>query len=490
MIITNWLHRTLSRLRIHFPPDPEKTHRTADLQAVFNLLTALMAFLFILTALWSVAAGVLQSGRLVRELETLYPPPGHGWFNANASWIAPLTGMVVYPLKAFAVVLLIGLASSTAGGLLGFLFGLPRQSGARASDGSARTDITSPTATSSPPSRRDYELSGHLTEVADWLTKIIVGIGLVEARAIYTAFSGLTGAISSELFGGRVGSSLVVPAVMVASAMLGFFFAYLLAQLFLSSMVAEAANALETAARTVTAVRGEFEQYARNLRPGGTSGSGIPTAEQRRLAERMRNVPLEQVTSTEDKLTWARARVASNDYVEAAKAYNQVWSALSSPYDLFEAALTLVKAGTPEDAVDPLQKAIANVPSNPPLQEHKRIVFSFVWHMLSEPGGYKALLPLFERNAKILTDDPDGRLHIVYAFAQVQDCNEKVKDQPDTEKKTMEEEKWKAISGNLNEGIKRGGNYDMVRGFAANIDGTLRVELILGRMRELASQRN
>lgn len=89
-----------------------------------------------------------------------------------------------------------------------------------------------------PPGRRGWQSSTNLTEISDWLTKIIVGVGLVEAKAIYDRLSQLSGSLGGMLFDGAAGSRLIIPAVIIAGALLGFLYAYLFTQLRVAQLVA------------------------------------------------------------------------------------------------------------------------------------------------------------------------------------------------------------------------------------------------------------
>jgi hypothetical protein len=70
------------------------------------------------------------------------------------------------------------------------------------------------------------------------LTKIIVGVGLVEAKAIYERLSQLSGGLGAMLFDGAAGSLLVIPAVIITGALLGFLYAYLFTQLVVAEPLA------------------------------------------------------------------------------------------------------------------------------------------------------------------------------------------------------------------------------------------------------------
>jgi hypothetical protein len=65
-----------------------------------------------------------------------------------------------------------------------------------------------------------------LEQVSDWLTKIIVGISLVEIGRIVPAVAKLAGILKAPL-GGQPSSAAFGLGVIIASALTGFFFFYL-----------------------------------------------------------------------------------------------------------------------------------------------------------------------------------------------------------------------------------------------------------------------
>src|SRR5216684_1230684 len=81
------------------------------------------------------------------------------------------------PWKSSAIGLLIAGAALAAGVLIGFLFGIPRtqQKEGQKSD---------PTIGSQPGVADGYGVNTNLEQISDWLTKIIVGVGLVQLTVI------------------------------------------------------------------------------------------------------------------------------------------------------------------------------------------------------------------------------------------------------------------------------------------------------------------
>jgi hypothetical protein len=102
------------------------------------------------------------------------------------------------------------------------------------------------------------------------LTKIIVGVGLVEAKAIFERLSWLSQSLGGMLFDGAVGSRLVIPSVIIAGALVGFLYAYLFTQLVIAGLVARTDAALsvtyqEIVPRALQDRKEAFSDYIQGL---------------------------------------------------------------------------------------------------------------------------------------------------------------------------------------------------------------------------------
>jgi hypothetical protein len=111
---------------------------------------------------------------------------------------------------AWATANMIAGASFLLGGLVGFLFGIPRA-------------IQSSTA---PMDATKYQANTNLEQVSDWLTKIIVGVGLVEIGRIIPGLARLADSMKAPL-GGQASSAAFGLALTIANILLGFFLFYL-----------------------------------------------------------------------------------------------------------------------------------------------------------------------------------------------------------------------------------------------------------------------
>lgn len=171
---------------------------------------------------------------------------------------APVQGDVVFGSAVVA-----GAAVAAVSGLLGFLFGVPRAFGGASrnrqasqgppeANGKDGNDDPSSTEAAGSPGRnggdassdkgRDSWINDNLSEVSDWLTKIVVGVGLVQFTEI-VAWLGQIGRGLGE------GAGLTAPlatsfgvTVILLNFGIGFFVAYIFVRTHLTTLFAAAYN--------------------------------------------------------------------------------------------------------------------------------------------------------------------------------------------------------------------------------------------------------
>jgi len=163
--------------------------------------------------------GSKRTRGLSQEPPSIVPYLAFSWL-----WIIPcicvfgILIILIYALQlpsgvrwgAFGVCVVIGSSAFLIGGLVGFLFGIPRT-------------VTSSTRANGA---MQYRGNTNLEQVSDWLTKIIVGISLVEIGRVVPALAKLAQILKAPL-GGQPSSAAFGVGVVIASALTGFFFFYL-----------------------------------------------------------------------------------------------------------------------------------------------------------------------------------------------------------------------------------------------------------------------
>lgn len=174
-----------------------------------------------------------------------------------AGLLAVLSGALFPPYYHAVPALLWSLGFCVSGMLLGFLFGIPRSlpSGTvnmppaeersngkrRSGDEPAAMEATagaSNTIFLGTPS--PMEINSNLVEVSDWLTKIIVGVGLIELKSLPATAQGVAAFIAPSLAIDPDTAKAVVGGVMLFFSVHGFLIGYLLTRIYLSIMIKRA----------------------------------------------------------------------------------------------------------------------------------------------------------------------------------------------------------------------------------------------------------
>lgn len=149
-------------------------------------------------------------------------------------------------------------AASVVGTLLGFLFAIPRalpKDQREATGAEATTKGVAGSATKAQKST--LGVNTNLEEISDWLTKIIVGMGLVNLEKIPAQLKGL-GAYFGQSFGDLPGRESLALALLLLFSISGFLMGYLLTRLYLAGAFSRALSPGEVLERVV-AMRGNAD---------------------------------------------------------------------------------------------------------------------------------------------------------------------------------------------------------------------------------------
>ena len=148
---------------------------------------------------------------------------------------------------------LLSLAFGGIGGIVGFLFGIPRRMAQPARPPAKDKDAENSSVTSSQTSVSD--VSTNLEQVSDWLTKIILGAGLTQLTKLPNSIKNL-GDYLAVGFDGRPFFPIVI---VIGSVVFGFFAGYLMTQLFLIKALIDAERA-QTAVDVAITAATNFER--------------------------------------------------------------------------------------------------------------------------------------------------------------------------------------------------------------------------------------
>jgi hypothetical protein len=140
-------------------------------------------------------------------------------------------------MSSLGVVTIVAGASVLIGGLLGFLFGIPRTLQHDYSSSPAEDPAGQPSARETQSV--DYRANTNLEQISDWLTKILVGVGLTQITVIPAKLDHVAESIAAGLDGSR-GSMIFAEGEILFFAICGFLFGYLWTRLFLAGAFRQA----------------------------------------------------------------------------------------------------------------------------------------------------------------------------------------------------------------------------------------------------------
>ena len=154
------------------------------------------------------------------------------WLPSLAALPLPLAALLALLVYAWgdwdvlAVAALVAAGAFVGGGLFGFLFGIPRS-------------LAQPVEDPKDTSAGRYQPNTNLEQISDWLTKILVGVGLVQ----FTTLAGHAGDLVSFLgpsFGGDPYGETFAGGTLVVFGVSGFLAFYLVTRMYLPRAFAHA----------------------------------------------------------------------------------------------------------------------------------------------------------------------------------------------------------------------------------------------------------
>lgn len=196
---------------------------------------------------------------------------GEDW--SASLFLALVAGAVVVlinglngPAGALTAGLCLSGASLMVGVLLGFLFGIPHA--AEAGGTNAQEGHPAPIPAKSGG---QYRPNTNLEQVSDWLTKILVGVGLTQLYKARTLLNEAGSYLGPALGGAGTGAAIAV-SILLYFSILGFLAAWLWTRIYLAGQLtrADLAQAIEE----VTRVQGDRDANALSLVTQYLSGAG------------------------------------------------------------------------------------------------------------------------------------------------------------------------------------------------------------------------
>ena len=200
--------------------------------------------------------------------------------------------------------LLMFFAAFLAGGTFGFIFGIPRTSTSDQADG--RSGERKP----------QQVVNTNLEQISDWLTKALVGAGLVELQSIGAQTFKLAGVLASAFPAMEPGSGRgAALCLIVLGSAGGFLYTYIETRTFLAILFARSSEIEQSRlkARIINAAPQDIS------RPGVQINEGV-----KELAAKLVQRPFSSLATAEERMAWAKAQFWQRNFKEAAQAYEDV----------------------------------------------------------------------------------------------------------------------------------------------------------------------
>jgi hypothetical protein len=141
-------------------------------------------------------------------------------------------------LKGFAILCLCAFACLAIGVILGFLFGIPRvlQSDSYLARVNEEQKLNQPYEQPNATPQQSYrqQVNTNLEQISDWVTKIFVGIGLIQLQNVPELINRSSSYIASAFINSQ-DSKVFAAALVIYFPIVGFLIGYILTRLFLAS---------------------------------------------------------------------------------------------------------------------------------------------------------------------------------------------------------------------------------------------------------------
>jgi tetratricopeptide (TPR) repeat protein len=309
------------------------------------------------------------------------------------------------------IVLIWAWGALAVGGFLGLLFGIPRILKAQSADSNAKPSPTNPNpqapaGKSLASSARTFtaETNNNLIEVSDWLTKIIVGVGLVQLGNAPGHLRRIATPLATCL-GDNCGLAIAA-GVIVFFSVAGFLAGSINARTLISSIFVDAAadqQRQDEANRSALAPAGDIELDA-------TSGEAVfrvdPTA--KAAAKEWLEREPDAHPSFDDLIGDARAHVALGNPKEAIPKLEQALRLRpGNAVAMLLLAAALVDVDDHASAVDVLESLIRQAPGQAPLNVWKLLGYALLFHDPAAPDYRAALRRSIDASTKYLNVTPD-----------------------------------------------------------------------------------
>ncbi len=287
--------------------------------------------------------------------------------------------------SAVFVALTWALASACVGGAFGFLLGHPRRLTEEKTDRSGLSGL----------------LRTGLDDMVDWLVKGLTTVLLVESGPIFVQLHVVAEQMAKALDPGLAADGAqIAPAiafaepVIVCFILLGALATCLVTRTYLTGALTRADRTTTGAFGRVGLDLGETLILANAQRSLATR-SLEPTAEVRRVAEKLSALSIVDLRTVQEFGAWAKAKSMLGRYAEALTGYEKAVAECDCDPDLLlDYAVALHQANKRDDALARLEIAYNHLSRSTDPDTRKNIFKSLTFELLYRPGGFERVIKL------------------------------------------------------------------------------------------------
>lgn len=309
------------------------------------------------------------------------------------------------------------LACVATGTLVGFLFGIPRvvQNNAPSQNPGSTAPDKAVTSSEAKGVESSYQVNTNLEQVSDWLTKIIVGLGLVELRRIDDYLVRAATFIGPGI--GDLDSHALAGGIIIYFSVLGFLGGYIMTRLFL-------AGAFARADRGINQIDQKEEQLVNDAMLSVEDSDATLDPTELEAAENIARAPLQALKVSEIPL-WAKAKLMVGHLDEAADAYNFLLR--TDPRNvLYHLRLAHIHASRRnwEEALKKAKIARDCLSRGASGQSVEQVYKALTYYPLYvEPDGYKQTIEFADEYRQLLGKKPTGAMWVNVASARGQQAS-------------------------------------------------------------------
>lgn len=346
--------------------------------------------------------------------------------------VAALVAAMATSGRGAGAVLVLGIGLTGIGFVVGLLFSVPRVSSSAPAGDRSGQDQTTPEGMRTVVAPSLYSLNTNLEQVSDWLTKIIVGLGLVEARRISEYIANAAALLAGELNQlepglDAAGASALAVGILISFPVLGFLLGFFSVRLYISRAIRFADEVVlrrqvipaATQRAVNAAYREHFSQPDDIVSLLGTQASSQDFASDASL-----DAPISKLRTRDDLAAKGQAAMLQGHYQDAVAAFTRALSAGPRTPELLLDYARALKRLTPTpwlQIVSSLEEAIGNSGTHTPINTRKEITWELLnaYLYLPPPNGFESAIALANNAAATYCkDDPYTYVYLSAAYGQ------------------------------------------------------------------------